>query len=232
MVFEVLGHSLLSLIKFYDYHGIPMPMLRDICRQILIALDFLHTKCSIIHTDLKPENVLMTRWGAPELSYELVDQVRRARVEKMTNGTTKLTKSQKAKLRKKLKAKQGATPTADDPMSTSGTGRDDDDEQTDASDSKSLLRVGTNSDAMSVVTTDQDEERPAALSRINSKQPKRPTSPPEMQSLKVTNFHEPMLNGDNFSRYFFDCFSLQLPDELFFFFFFSFSRCQHFSEMV
>jgi len=28
--------------------------------QILEGLDYLHTKCKIIHTDLKPENVLMT----------------------------------------------------------------------------------------------------------------------------------------------------------------------------
>ena len=28
--------------------------------QILEGLDYLHSKCKIIHTDLKPENVLMT----------------------------------------------------------------------------------------------------------------------------------------------------------------------------
>lgn len=28
--------------------------------QILIGLDFLHTQCAIIHTDLKPENFLLT----------------------------------------------------------------------------------------------------------------------------------------------------------------------------
>ena len=31
----------------------------SIARQVLEGLDFLHSKCSIIHTDLKPENVLI-----------------------------------------------------------------------------------------------------------------------------------------------------------------------------
>jgi len=29
------------------------------CEQTLQGLDYLHTKCKIIHTDIKPENILM-----------------------------------------------------------------------------------------------------------------------------------------------------------------------------
>ena len=36
-----------------------MPLVKIITKQILVALDFLHSDCSIIHTDLKPENVLL-----------------------------------------------------------------------------------------------------------------------------------------------------------------------------
>jgi hypothetical protein len=32
MAFEVLGKNLLSLIKKYDYEGIPMNTVREICR--------------------------------------------------------------------------------------------------------------------------------------------------------------------------------------------------------
>ncbi|XP_060521175.1 SRSF protein kinase 2-like [Cylas formicarius] len=59
MVFEVLGHHLLKLIIKSNYHGIPLSNVRTIMRQVLEGLDYLHTKCNIIHTDIKPENVLV-----------------------------------------------------------------------------------------------------------------------------------------------------------------------------
>ena len=59
MVFEVMGVTLLEIIKRYNYKGIPLPLVRIITKQMLIGLDFLHRICHIIHTDLKPENVLV-----------------------------------------------------------------------------------------------------------------------------------------------------------------------------
>ena len=59
MVFEIVGVTLLELIKRYNYKGIPLPYIRTITKQVLIGLDFLHRMCNIIHTDLKPENVLV-----------------------------------------------------------------------------------------------------------------------------------------------------------------------------
>ena len=59
MVFEIVGVTLLEIMKRYNYKGIPLPYIRTICKQILIGLDFLHRMCHIIHTDLKPENVLV-----------------------------------------------------------------------------------------------------------------------------------------------------------------------------
>jgi serine/threonine protein kinase len=59
MVFEVLGHNLLKLIIRSNYRGIPIANVKLITKQVLQGLDYLHRKCQIIHTDIKPENVLM-----------------------------------------------------------------------------------------------------------------------------------------------------------------------------
>ena len=59
MVFEILGVNLLEIIKKYDYKGIPMPICRVLSKQILLGLDYLHRVCGIIHTDIKPENILL-----------------------------------------------------------------------------------------------------------------------------------------------------------------------------
>lgn len=59
MVFEVLGENLLGLIKRYHYKGIPKVLVKQITKQVLLGLDYLHRECGIIHTDLKPENVLI-----------------------------------------------------------------------------------------------------------------------------------------------------------------------------
>jgi len=59
MVFSMLGCNLLSVIKAFNYRGIPIPVVKNMIRGICKGLDFLHRKCQIIHTDLKPENVLL-----------------------------------------------------------------------------------------------------------------------------------------------------------------------------
>lgn len=59
MIFEVLGENLLSLIKKYKHRGIPIIYVKQIAKQLLLALDFLHREVGVIHTDLKPENVLI-----------------------------------------------------------------------------------------------------------------------------------------------------------------------------
>ena len=59
MVFEIMGVTLLELIKRFNYKGIPIPYVRVIAKQILIGLDYLHRICGVIHTDMKPENVLV-----------------------------------------------------------------------------------------------------------------------------------------------------------------------------
>ncbi|KAA8591131.1 hypothetical protein FQN60_002074 [Etheostoma spectabile] len=82
MVFEVLGHHLLKWIIKSNYQGLPLSCVKSIIRQVLQGLDYLHTKCQIIHTDIKPENILMS-----------VDEP----------YTVKMSKNKKKKLKKKQK---------------------------------------------------------------------------------------------------------------------------------
>lgn len=59
IAFEIMGPSLLHLIIQSDYRGIQLPGLKAILRQVLQGLVYLHDECNIIHTDIKPENILI-----------------------------------------------------------------------------------------------------------------------------------------------------------------------------
>lgn len=59
MVFSMLGCNLLSVIKAFNYRGIPIEVVKRMIQGVCKGLDFLHRRCKIIHTDLKPENVLL-----------------------------------------------------------------------------------------------------------------------------------------------------------------------------
>ncbi|XP_056158061.1 SRSF protein kinase 1a [Lampris incognitus] len=114
MVFEVLGHHLLKWIIKSNYQGLPLPCVKSIIRQVLQGLDYLHTKCQIIHTDIKPENILMsvdepyirklaaeaTEWqkaGAPPPSGSAISTA------PAPKQTLKMSKNKKKKLKKKQK---------------------------------------------------------------------------------------------------------------------------------
>lgn len=122
MVFEYLGDNLLTLIKYSDYRGVPLPMVKQICFHILVGLDYLHRELSVIHTDLKPENVLLLsmidpskdprKSGAPLIlpmkKDKVVTEASASREMKSLYGD--LTKNQKKKIKKKAKkAAQGCT---------------------------------------------------------------------------------------------------------------------------
>ncbi|XP_010897350.1 SRSF protein kinase 1b isoform X2 [Esox lucius] len=112
MVFEVLGHHLLKWIIKSNYQGLPLPCVKSIIRQVLQGLDYLHTKCKIIHTDIKPENILLTvnepyirkmaaeatewqRTGAPPPSGSAVSTA------PVPKPMAKMSKNKKKKLKKK-----------------------------------------------------------------------------------------------------------------------------------
>ncbi|OBT81165.1 hypothetical protein VE02_10210 [Pseudogymnoascus sp. 03VT05] len=59
LVHEVLSNDILSLRYTRPDCRLPEVMLKQILIHLLLALDFLHSECHIIHTDIKEENILL-----------------------------------------------------------------------------------------------------------------------------------------------------------------------------
>lgn len=142
MVFSMLGNNLLSVIKAYNYRGIPIPVVKNMIRGICKGLDFLHRKCQIIHTDLKPENVLLLfeGGGSDSLSKSMANM-------SLGNGDSpsqtieelegllaqdNLTTDERKKLRRKLKKKRQK-----ERRSAGGADDDDVDDDDDSDDEES-----------------------------------------------------------------------------------------------
>lgn len=86
MVFEVLGENLLGLIKKWNHRGIPMPLVKQITKQVLLGLDYLHRECGIIHTDLKPENVLIEIGDVEQIVRQYVKEDGKGHKDDHRNG--------------------------------------------------------------------------------------------------------------------------------------------------
>uniref|UniRef100_A0A8P4KRX3 non-specific serine/threonine protein kinase n=1 Tax=Dicentrarchus labrax TaxID=13489 RepID=A0A8P4KRX3_DICLA len=59
LVLELLGPDLRSWQLCFGNPGLTQPSVKQILTQVLQGLDYLHTQCKIIHTDIKPENILL-----------------------------------------------------------------------------------------------------------------------------------------------------------------------------
>nr|NP_001246880.1 Serine-arginine protein kinase at 79D, isoform J [Drosophila melanogaster]AFH04551.1 Serine-arginine protein kinase at 79D, isoform J [Drosophila melanogaster] len=81
LVFEALGCSLYKLIVKNNYQGLAIAQVRNIIRQVLEGLDYLHSKCSIIHTDIKPENILLVIDNAAAMNQQIDDEINSLRVK-------------------------------------------------------------------------------------------------------------------------------------------------------
>uniref|UniRef100_A0A3Q3M098 non-specific serine/threonine protein kinase n=1 Tax=Labrus bergylta TaxID=56723 RepID=A0A3Q3M098_9LABR len=104
MVFEVLGYHLLKWIIKSNYQGLPQPCVKSIIQQVLHGLDYLHTKCKIIHTDIKPENILLTV-NEPYVKKMAAEatQWQKSGAAPPSGSMAKMSKNKKKKMKKKQK---------------------------------------------------------------------------------------------------------------------------------
>lgn len=65
LAMEVMGPSVLELARNCKKDQLLLHVLCAVARDCLHGLDFLHRQCSIIHTDIKPENVLVKLIARP-----------------------------------------------------------------------------------------------------------------------------------------------------------------------
>ncbi|KAM9350936.1 SRSF protein kinase 1a isoform 1-T1 [Symphorus nematophorus] len=192
MVFEVLGHHLLKWIIKSNYQGLPLPCVKSIVRQVLQGLDYLHTKCQIIHTDIKPENILMsvdepyvrklaaeaTEWqraGAPPPSGSAISTA------PAPKQTVKMSKNKKKKLKKKQKRQaellEKCIMDLEEMEKTTETREEEDYEDEDPQSPKgracaplrqvSLQELGNEETEESSVTADLMRVGPDGLSEVN-----------------------------------------------------------------
>ncbi|KAM3510477.1 hypothetical protein MY11210_005879 [Beauveria gryllotalpidicola] len=75
LVFNVLGHHLDFQAAKYEDARLPVKAVKEIVRQLLMGLDFLHRECGIIHTDLKPTNILLELETPNETISEYLESV-------------------------------------------------------------------------------------------------------------------------------------------------------------
>lgn len=101
-VFEVMGPNLLDLIQHFELHDkfCDISLVKLISIQILLGLDYIHRICGVIHTDLKPENVMFALD-----SLELEDFVKDLQNYKKKPISMKFLKFLKTKLGKNNKKK-------------------------------------------------------------------------------------------------------------------------------
>ena len=79
-VYDLYAGSIQLPITYGKYkYGLPVPVVKRIIKQLLTALDILHTKLKVIHVDVKPENILFK--GIPSYHRHIVKLFEEARFQ-------------------------------------------------------------------------------------------------------------------------------------------------------
>ena len=87
----------------------PLWLVKKITIDVLLGLVYLHDDCNIIHTDLKPENIMLKL--EPHEEAQLVEQIKAYKIKPISMKflkniqTSKNSKNKKKKLKKKNQTK-------------------------------------------------------------------------------------------------------------------------------
>ncbi|KZT71655.1 kinase-like protein [Daedalea quercina L-15889] len=91
-VMEPLLEDLHSFANHWRYRRLPIPLVRLLARQVVLGLQFLHEECNIVHTDIKPSNILLLPPNDPASFFADASHVIESPIEtsvaKTPNGTT------------------------------------------------------------------------------------------------------------------------------------------------
>ncbi|POR39117.1 Uncharacterized protein TPAR_00676 [Tolypocladium paradoxum] len=59
LVFKAMGPDMSTYRRLFPNLRIPLHLMKQISRQLLLSLSYLHDTCRVIHTDIKPQNILV-----------------------------------------------------------------------------------------------------------------------------------------------------------------------------
>lgn len=92
MVFELLAGSIYDIMKYKKYSkGLPIDTVKKITYQLLLAMDTLNNKYKKIHTDIKPENILLV--GMNNCNKAIIDEFNKHNIVAVYNKYDKSNKS-------------------------------------------------------------------------------------------------------------------------------------------
>ncbi|TCD59980.1 hypothetical protein EIP91_010948 [Steccherinum ochraceum] len=72
LVSDVVGQTSSTLASMFYNYWMPARLVKPIIKQTLLALDYLHNECGIIHADIKPQNILLKLPKDPSFFAELL----------------------------------------------------------------------------------------------------------------------------------------------------------------
>ncbi|KAK3688905.1 kinase-like domain-containing protein [Podospora appendiculata] len=71
---KAMGPDLSKYRRLFPKFRIPLPIMKTITRQLLLALSYLHQTCRVIHTDIKPQNIMIETRAINQLLDEATSQ--------------------------------------------------------------------------------------------------------------------------------------------------------------